>query len=122
MFRFLVNGTKEFKNDPYMTRQNSLSYHWSPFWEECPVCHPKVQPDYILHMETLDDDINQLLSDVGLGEYRNLFPHTHKQKGGQSSEYVEELINQISAESLQQLNQIYELDHQLFMYNQMRKS
>ena len=42
--------------------------------------------------------------------------------GGQSSEYVEELINQISAESLQQLNQIYELDHQLFMYNQMRKS
>ncbi len=32
-------------------------------------------------METLEDDINQLLSDVGLGEYRNLFTHTHKQKG-----------------------------------------
>ena len=37
--RFLVNGTREFADDPYILQHKAISYHWAPFHTECPVCH-----------------------------------------------------------------------------------
>ena len=37
--RFLVNGTREFGDDPYILSHQGISYHWAPFHSECPVCH-----------------------------------------------------------------------------------
>ena len=37
--RFLVNGTREFADDPYVLSHQGISYHWAPFHAECPVCH-----------------------------------------------------------------------------------
>ena len=37
--RFLVNGTREFADDPYILQHKGISYHWAPFHTECPVCH-----------------------------------------------------------------------------------
>ena len=37
--RFIVNGTKEFADDPYVLKHKSISYHWDPYHVECPVCH-----------------------------------------------------------------------------------
>jgi hypothetical protein len=41
----------------------------------------EVMPDFILHMETLEEDVKQLLEAVGLGQFAPIFPHTHRQKG-----------------------------------------
>ena len=38
--RFLVNGTQEFADDSYVLKHKSISYHWDPYYQECPVCHP----------------------------------------------------------------------------------
>ena len=38
--RFLVNGTQEFADDSYVLKHKSISYHWAPYHQECPVCHP----------------------------------------------------------------------------------
>ena len=80
--RFLVNGTEEFADDQYVLTHQGVSYHWAPYWQECPVCSPLTRPDYIIHMETLDQDLATLLEDTKLSQHLELFPHTHTQEGG----------------------------------------
>ena len=115
--RFLVNGSDEFANDPYVLTHKGVSYHWAPYTEECPVCHSLTKPDYILHMETLQRDLFQLLGDIGLSSHIDLFPHTHSQQGGHSSTLSSQYLAQLSDEELKQLMEKYRLDHQLFGYS-----
>jgi hypothetical protein len=38
-------------------------------------------PDYILHMESLEEDVRLLLEAADLSQFAQNFPHTHRQKG-----------------------------------------
>lgn len=114
--RFLVNGTKEFADDPYVLKHKSISYHWDPYYLECPVCHPLTRPDYVLHMETLDEDLTSLLRDVNLLEHKSLFPHTHTQRGGHSSLLADQFLSHLTQQELSQVQDKYKLDFQLFGY------
>ena len=80
--RFLMNGTEEFADDPYVLTHQGVSYHWAPYWQECPVCSSITRPDYIIHMETLSKDLATVLEDTQLSQHMDLFPHTHSQTGG----------------------------------------
>jgi len=114
--RFLVNGTKEFADDDYVLRHRGVSYHWENYWAECPVCHNLTRPDYILHLETFSEDLEHLLTDVGLSQHKQLFPHTHTQRGGHSSHLTESFLSQLSSNQLLQLVDKYKLDLELFGY------
>ena len=114
--RFLVNGTEEFADDPYVLAHQGVSYHWAPYWQECPVCSPLTRPDYIIHMETLEQDLGTLLEDTKLSQHLDLFPHTHIQEGGHSSSLTSSFLSQLSSHQLAQLHHKYLLDHQLFGY------
>ena len=71
-----------------------LSYHWAPYWKECPsVCSSGASsPDLVVRMETLGEDVREVTRRIGLeGEGEGVkmpsqFPHTHRQEGGHSSE------------------------------------
>ena len=67
-------------------------------------------------METLSADVARLLADTGLAEHAQLLPHTHTQAGGPSSQLVDSLVDQLQPEQLQQLQQLYQLDFELFGY------
>ena len=114
--RFLVNGTEEFADDPYVLTHQGVSYHWAPYWQECPVCSSITRPDYIIHMETLSKDLATLLEDTQLSQHMDLFPHTHSQTGGHSSSLSSGFLSQLSDQQLSQLYDKYRLDHQLFGY------
>ena len=114
--RFLVNGTHEFADDPYVLTHQGVSYHWASYWQECPVCSSITRPDYIIHMETLSTDLATLLEDTQLSQHMSLFPHTHSQTGGHSSSLSSSFLSQLSGEQLEQLYDKYKLDHQLFGY------
>ena len=77
---------------------------------------PCCRPDYVLHMETLSADVARLLADTGLAEHAQLLPHTHTQAGGPSSQLVDSLVDQLQPDQLQQLQQLYQLDFELFGY------
>ena len=114
--RFLVNGTHEFADDPYVLTHQGVSYHWAPYWQECPVCSSLTRPDYIIHMETLDRDLAILLEETNLSQHMDLFPHTHSQTGGHSSSLTNTFLSKLSDQELSELYKKYSLDHQLFGY------
>ena len=74
------------------------------------------RPDYILHLETFSQDLEHLLADVGLAQHLHLFPHTHTQRGGHSSQLAETFLSQLSSSQLLQLVDKYRLDLELFGY------
>ena len=114
--RFIVNGSQEFADDPYVLTHQGVSYHWAPYWQECPVCSSLTRPDYIIHMETLSTDLANLLEDTQLSQHMSLFPHTHSQAGGHSSSISSSFLTQLSGAQLEQLYEKYRLDHHLFGY------
>ena len=74
------------------------------------------RPDYILHLETFSEDLEHLLADVGLSQHLHLFPHTHTQRGGHSSQLAESFLSQLSSNQLVELVDKYRLDLELFGY------
>ena len=78
------------------------------------------RPDYVLHMETLEEDLALLLDRVGLNEHRELFPHTHIQQGGPSSNMTSQLLQQLRPDELQALVNKYRLDFDLYGYDTIR--
>ena len=41
-----------------------LSYHWAPFWKECSLCAEATAPRFVLHMETLAEDLEGFFTEV----------------------------------------------------------
>lgn len=113
---FLVKSTSEF--DPEITRHKGLSYHWAPYWKECSqLCSPSTRPDFVIKMESLSEDTKQMLEMLGLEDKLHLFPRTHTQSGGHSSLLAKKYFSQLSAQQVQNLYDLYKLDHELFGYD-----
>ena len=78
------------------------------------------RPDYILHMETLEEDLTLLLDNIGLSKHRELFPHTHTQRGGPSANMTRDLLQQLRPDELQALIEKYKFDFELYGYDTNR--
>lgn len=113
--RFLVNGTTEF--GPEMADHKGLSYHWAPYWRECSLCSPKTRPQFVIHLETFQKDLDQLMHRLDMEDRAHTFPHTHTQKGGQSSSLKEEYFSTLKQSEVLQLYDKYRLDFELFGYS-----
>ena len=118
--RFLVNGSREFGQD--VLEHKGLSYHWAPFWQECSICSSLTQPDVIIHMETFQADFKNLFAKAGYSdeeveELLEKFPHTHSQSGGHSHDLIQKYFSSLTKSQVNQLYQLYRLDHELFGYH-----
>lgn len=95
---------------------NRLSYHWAPYWKECSLCSDLTKPQMVIHMETLQEDLDLLLDRLNLP--RQPFPVTHSQRGGHSSsaDVVQKYFSTLLKSDVRQLYEMYRLDHELFGY------
>jgi len=91
-----------------------ISSHWAAYHEECPPCSQFTSPHLVLTMENLQEELPQLLAIGGLAEHAGLFPHTHKQAGGDSASLTASFLEQLSQEELQQVKEAFKVDMQLF--------
>ena len=94
----------------------------SVFWQECLVCSNFTQPNVLLRMETLQDNLKYLLHKAGYhpGDISKLvekFPHTHSQKGGHSQYLSLKFYSTLPREDVKNLVDFYKLDHELFGYD-----
>ena len=119
--RFIVNGTQDFAGDPYILKHKGLSYHWTPYWQECSLCSDLTTPHVIIHLDTLQDDLKVLLNILELDDtLASEFPHTHLHyKGGLSSDVdlLKKYYSTLTKQQVLELFEAYKLDHQLFGYS-----
>lgn len=123
--RFIVNGSLEFAHDKYVINHRGLSYHWAPYWKECNVCSETTLPHFIIHLDTLKEDLVELIKHIqgGFEEVENnsiadSFPHTHSSKSGSdiNDKKLETYFSTLTKGDIQELYDKYRLDHELFGY------
>ncbi|XP_040578975.1 uncharacterized protein [Lepeophtheirus salmonis] len=111
--RFLIEGSE----DPFISGHKGVSYHWAPIWKECSLCSPLTTPDFVLHLETLSQDL-RLLERIGKAprsSFTTSFPHAHDQNGSQK--LVAKYYSMITKDNVRGLVEKYKLDHELFGYD-----
>ena len=97
-----------------------LSYHWNPFYKECSLCSPITAPNFIIHLDTLDSDVVELLERIGANPRALPFPHTHAADGAShsgpsaSKELLKRYYSTLTRDQVQQLYKLYQIDHELF--------
>lgn len=125
--RFIVNGSIEFAKDKYVINHKGLSYHWSPYWKECEVCSNITMPHFIIHLDTLKQDLTLLINYIqGDSTSINLvdtFPHTHRAERYNPNKIERERIQKsreyfsaLTRSDIENLYDKYKLDHVLFGY------
>ena len=125
--RFIVNGSLEFAHDKYVINHRGLSYHWAPYWKECNVCSETTLPHFIIHLDTLKEDLVELIKHIQ-GDFEedennsiaDSFPHTHSSKSSNGSEIndkkLQTYFSTLTKGDIQELYDKYRLDHELFGY------
>ena len=131
--RFIVNGSLEFADDSYVINHQGLAYHWAPYWKECELCSNVTSPNFIIHLDTLKEDLALLIGriqgpDVARNKVlsiANTFPHTHsateddKRSTIKASNEVKlrQYFSTLSRSDIEELYEKYKLDHDLFGFS-----
>ena len=130
--RFIVNGSIEFSNDKYVINHKGLSYHWSPFWKECDVCSSITMPHFIIHLDTMKQDLSLLIKHIQgdtttneLLSIVNTFPHTHSAEDDDNDGHpvqvnkdkLRKYFSTLTRRDIEELYEKYKLDHMLFGYS-----
>ena len=129
--RFIVNGSIEFANDRYVINHRGLSYHWAPYWKECEVCSSMTMPHFIIHLDTLKEDLSNLINHIQGDSVDNetisivnTFPHTHRAEDNEHNniekdnvEKIKKYFSKLRRSDIEELYDKYKLDHALFGYN-----
>ena len=114
-----------------MINHRGLSYHWAPYWKECNSCSEITKPHFILHLESLKDDLKALVShlqgDSGTNETNSIvdqFPHTHSSNSSPNLDKLkaeedkrQKYFSTLSKSDIEELYNKYKLDHLLFGYS-----
>ena len=95
--------------------QKSVGNHWEPYWRSCQVCDPNTRPDYILKLESVKEDLKDYLSELGLEKYAGEFPWSNPHQG--TSLKAIQFYSRLNRSTIEQLYQMYKMDHELFLYD-----
>ena len=94
--------------------QISVGNHWEPYWRVCQVCDDSLRPDYVLKLESIQEDLSHYLHQVGLVEFVNKFPWSNPNS---KSTRIFEFYSKLNKTTVQELYYIYRVDHELFEYD-----
>ena len=99
--------------------QDNVGDHWEPYWHNCQVCDSNLKPNYILKLETMNEDLQTYLGEIGLTKYAGKFPwkNSSNKRGIHTSLRVIEFYSRLNRSSIEQLYEFYRLDHELFDYD-----
>lgn len=91
--------------------------HFVPYWFSVPLCLPDYSPDIIIKMETIGRDFNEMKTIVGLPANSVLNQIQNGRPGKHSSKRMEEYLSQLTKFQLEKLNEMFQLDYELFGYS-----
>merc|ERR1712080_427431 len=101
---------------------SGLSKNWNSYWRTCGVCRLNFKPDYILHMEHIQEDV-KVLADV-LMEQHSLpeeqradvksFVETVHSVESRDPAMLELYYSQLTKSDIRKLYEKYRLDFDLF--------
>ena len=104
--------------------EHSFRHHWAPYWYTCGVCQESRAPDYLLKIETMEEDIVFLFEhEFQMFGEDYLFPRVKtlgtKNKVGEVNpeNLIETYFGQLQKEDVLQLYRFYEIDFKLFGYS-----
>ena len=112
-----------------------VASHWAPYWFQCGLCLASLRPKYILHMDRLEQEADQLLELLGIGGLGVKYPHALRGEGGEAGRWEQSYYSQLSKTQVTRpgclggvshvvyyvqvwrLFQLYRVDHELFGYS-----
>ena len=108
-----------------MKHFHHIRHHWAPYWLTCNVCDHKHLPDYVLKIETLEEDIESIFeNEFGFHGDDYLFPKVktlgiESSSAGKvnSSMFLFKYFSQLSKVEIMKLYEMYKMDFQLFNYS-----
>ena len=113
-----VSNVINYPDDPeWITIQQKVGNHWAPYWKSCQVCDVNLRPNYVLKLESLEDDIFEYLSQIGLAQYAHDFPWINPHQGHKTAARLIEFYSRLSLSTIEELYHVYKLDHDLFGYD-----
>ena len=100
-------------------------HHWAPVWLTCGLCHDYNIPDYVLKVETLEEDITDIFeSEFGMVGDQYVFPRvkttgskTVQGSSERSGKFLANYFGQLTKEQVLSLYEMYKMDFLLFNYN-----
>jgi len=110
------DGLSERKFEPL------LFAHWAPYWFLNGACKEDIFPDYIFKLETIDEDFNRLKpllnfpADLRITKVK---PQglTNPHLTPETSDLARELYTQLTKSQVEELYEVYKLDHEMFGYS-----
>ena len=100
-------------------------HHWAPVWLTCGLCHDYNIPDYVLKVETLEEDITDIFeNEFGMVGDQYVFPRvktmgskTVPGSSERSGKFLAKYFGQLTKEQVLSLYEMYKMDFLLFNYN-----
>ncbi|XP_040565778.1 carbohydrate sulfotransferase 10 isoform X2 [Lepeophtheirus salmonis] len=98
-----------------------LSSLWNSYWNQCGLCHPLFDPEYIIHLETFKEDFKVLNIDVmnsnqNIDKILNIKEDESGNHSSSELDIIEFYYSQLKKKDIQALYEKYRPDHELFGY------
>ncbi|ELT98469.1 hypothetical protein CAPTEDRAFT_124835 [Capitella teleta] len=126
----IINGHRQLKSEDevlmvsfaelvrFITEHHVFDPHWDVYYEVCLPCF--MNYTYVGHMENFVEDVSYILKAVFGAEFKN-FPQINiinKQRRNILSQY----LHTLSASELKSLNEVYDIDMQIFGYHHITEN
>lgn len=101
--------------DPVTMETEGLNEHWDLYSSLCQPC--LINYDFIGKYETLDDDIEYFMHDLGIDSFIKFPKRSAAYKKKRTKDTFDQFFSNISATNLAKLWKIYRQDYKLFSYS-----
>jgi len=101
--------------------ETTLMTHWAPYWFILGACKKDIFPDYILKVETLEEDFNHLKKILDFPsdfKITKVQPHgLNKPDFTKTSLLAKKHYGELTKTQVRELYEMYKLDHEMFGYS-----
>lgn len=90
---------------------------WQTYWNLCAVCNPIARPDYIMHMDTLNEDMKVIVDAMDNREKTERFTNSKIVPQASNPEVLKHYYSQVPKSQIEQLAIKYKHDMELFGFD-----
>lgn len=105
----------QYITDPVTMETEGFNEHWALYASLCQPC--LISYDFVGKYETLDDDIDYIMHDLGIDSFIKFPKRGAAYKKKRTKDTFHQFYSNISTENLSQLWKIYRQDYKLFSYS-----
>ena len=105
----------QYVTDPVTMETEGLNEHWDLYSSLCQPC--LINYDFVGKYETLDDDIDYIMHDLGIDRFIKFPKRGASYKKKRTKDTFDQFYGNVSRENLGKLWKIYRRDYKLFSYS-----